>query len=835
MFERRLKIFLAVLVSSGLVLFGRAFSLQVLGRDEWARAEQKLTTRPPELTETTRGRILDVHGVPLAVDAPATDACVDYRAIVDPPDPKWVTEIATNRLKARYGSDFSRASHTFTAAQRKAMVADAGKQVVADVNAMWAKLAEKYHPADPEAAALAASDPRAALDEVRRGIVREVELRRRMLWTYAYRKAEARTAQGGRLLRWLGFGGNPSGGTDEPSSGGPDIDSYIVTTGEQQASHVVLHALDADACNDLGKQLERFPGLSLKPSTHRFYPLHDVACHVLGQTSAPSVDQLKLTKDDDPTRQYVSTETDVGREGVEALCEPLLRGVRGRIDRRPGDDAIVSQQDFVPGQDVRLTIDADLQARAQHMLEHVVIKSNKGELVTPADGISMHAAAVVLDVRTNEVRALASNPAFDVNDLATRYSALVGDTLDEPLRNRATSDAMNPGSTAKPLIGIGAITQGVLGAHEGIECTGYLRLPVNTPDGKPTGRMLTYRSGRCWVASEYTLAELYNDTKDWPHPVTSYAHHPIPVPHKGRFGNPDGFLCFSDAIERSCNVFFETTADRLGPGGVDHWLDAFGIGRPTGIGIHESPGLRPSQWHGVPPDPRLANCSSGIGEGTVWATPLQIANVAATLARGSWMRPRLLTAETQARLDAVSPPSKNRPPDVFDLHLDPEGMRQAREGMVAVVDDGVDYTAADGTTRRAYIGTGHIDHPAWLQVAAKTGTAEVSRLTVWKTDDKGNRTRELLQPVTRDGTETATPWYRSNNAKDKTVTQDWYMGYAPADDPQVAFAVLIEYAGSSGGLAGGPVATQLLDACIADGYLHPPGTTAPTAEPASRP
>ena len=444
----------------------------------------------------------------------------------------------------------------------------------------------------------------------------------------------------------------------------------------------------------------------------------------------------------------------------------------------------------------------------------------------------MHAAAVVLDVRTNQVLALASNPTFDVNELDTRYAALAADTLEGPLLNRAVVDAVNPGSTAKPMVGIGAITQGAIGPHDGIECTGYLILPAVPPTAAaattgpttaPIAKPIRYaKAGRCWVASEYTPQEIYDHEllrpDIWPHPARSAAHHPIPMPLVPKFGLDPGFLCYADAVERSCNVYFETVADRLGPAGMDRWLEAFGIGRVTGIGLRESPGLRPSQAHGRDPDPRLANCYAGIGQGAVLATPLQIANEAATFARGGvWMRPRLLGDDTQAALDAAAPPSPSRPKDRVELNLDAEGLRQAKDGMAGVA---------------AEIGL-RAGRPAWVAAEAKTGTAQVSPLMTTVTEPDGRKVRRLLEPAVRGGPETATPWYRSNSAADKTVTHNWVMGYAPADNPQVAFAVLIEYGGSSGGQAAGPVAGGILDACVADGYLREPGAAAtrPTTQP----
>ena len=860
MYERRLKILLAVMVLAGVALFGRAFSLQVVHRADYAKIELQMSTRPPELTATTRGRILDRTGRVMAVDTACTDACVDYRAITDPPDPKWVADVATARVKAKYGADYR---HQFPLDARRKFLADAEADVRHDLADMWATLAFLNRPADPQAAADAAADPRAAMDEIRRGIVRQVEMRRRVLWTNAYRKSRDQLATNtGGWRRWLGLSSGPAvatpvavpdSGDDPDADTGADIDAFQMTTGEQRSPHVVLHALDPDACGVLGKMMERTPCLTLRPSMHRWYPLHEDGCHVLGRVANPSSAELRRTKDADPTRRFEPDDV-VGREGLEALCEPLLRGVRGRIDRPAGaaaddDAAAVNRTDFIAGQDVATTIDADLQGRVQQLLKHVVIKEVGGGLVTPIDGVSMHAAVVVLDVRTNEVLALASNPTFDVNDLEARYAALAGDTLEEPLRNRAVVDAMNPGSTAKPMVGLGAITQGSIGPHEGIECTGFLILPVLGPDGRPTGKMQPpyKRVARCWVASEHENLQKLTDFSllhpdVWPEPIVSWAHHPIPYPHKGIFGNPDGFLCYSDALERSCNVYFETVADRLGPVGIDHWLEAFGIGRPTGIGLYESAGQRPSQARVMPNDPRLDNCFAGIGQGGVLATPLQIANEASTIARGGvWMRPRLLTADTQRQLDAVTRPSPTRPPDAVDLHLDPEGLRQANVGMVAVVEaKPTIWTLAE------------LKRPDWLTVAAKTGTADVSPLTVWSTDAQGKRVRVPLPPVVRGQPETATPWYRTNhnnssdtdnnNKKEKiTVTQNWYMGYAPADHPQVAFAVLIEYAGSSGGWPAAPWRPASSTPASPTATFAPPAgrrrgpTTGPTTGPLTGP
>src|SRR5207249_109632 len=108
--------------------------------------------------------------------------------------------------------------------------------------------------------------------------------------------------------------------------------------------------------------------------------------------------------------------------------------------------------------------------------------------------------------------------------------------LDAPLLNRATQSQLEPGSTIKPVVGLAAITQGLnvpgVGAmtiKTGIHCTGYLVL---------SGRKMP--NGRCWVASKWF------DVLGG-----AVANHPVPpeAPHRGVYGNPDGYLCYADALE----------------------------------------------------------------------------------------------------------------------------------------------------------------------------------------------------------------------------------------------------------------------------------------------
>jgi penicillin-binding protein 2 len=662
--------------------------------------------------------------------------------------------MANARLVARLGSD----AGTPHSAKRAALLPAEINQVLVDIKTMWDTLAQL----NPEIAGDLHADPQAAIDQIRKGIIESVQMRRRSFSTHNQERAEARSNS-----VWFKF---LAGSTDTIS------DNSLGVVSDETEPHVVLPALDANACNFLGKRLEQFPGLVLRASTHRSYPLKTIACHLLGRMSRVTGADVERGKKENlgELREYLPNDS-IGREGVEALCEPLLRGTRGKIQKQVSDGSVISQQDFIPGKDVRLSIDTDLQKQVEYMLSHVVEQDLEGHYLTPPEGVSMHAAAVVLDVKTNQVRVMASNPGFDVNDLQTRYAALISDTLNEPLRDRATSDECEPGSTVKPLIGLGAITQGAIGPMDTINCTGILILPG---DGKDKTPRRIDGAARCWFLSEHVvLPPAYQHTN----------------------------LTFAHALERSCDIFFETVADRLGRDGVNHWYEQFGFGRPTGIGIYERSGLRPEQWKA--PLQRVDYCLAGMGQGKVLATPLQVANEAATIARGGiWMRPTLLASETQAELNEVHSQSGSVP-DSIDLHLSPEALAQAKIGMVDVVD--------------APAGTGKLDHPGYT-LAAKTGTAETSPLglKVKTRDAAGNIIDAPLAPVQRGGAEGIAPWYRASGYG--KFIHGWFMGYAPVENPQIAFCVLVEYSGVGGSLSAGPVAKQMLEAFDRAGYLHPP-------------
>lgn len=782
MFERRLKIFLLILgiAVGGLLL--RAAQLQIVQRDYWRR-EASDELKKVKYLDTDRGAIVDRKGRELAADRPCVNACVDYRAIVYPADPKWLREIAGKRLAARMGDAW-----THTPKKQREKLRDAEAPLVQkDIDSMWDKLAEL------------SDKSREDIERTRQDILQRVELRKKLAWYHAYERAVKNgggEADESKFEKWLTADGD----------GGAPIDNFKINVAEETASHVILHAINLDVQNELGRHNERYPGLELRPGLHRYYPYEDIACHLLGHLGKVGPDEIKADPNHKDQRRAYLPNDDIGGSGLERLCEPALRGTLGCVTSIYGEENSRTTEPPTPGQTVHSTIDIDLQQEIQTFFASATLHDPKGhpdkngQFPVLEEHAVLHGAAVLLDVKTNQVLAMVSYPTYDLNHFDDIYQQLHDDLINEPLRDRATESQLEPGSTVKPLVGLSAITAGVMKVNEGIECTGYLVLPVN-------GRMHTYsRMGRCWVASGF--AEKLKELGMTP------AHHPIPFPHQGHDGNPDGWLTYSDALERSCNVYFETVADRMGMARLTDWMGRFGLGRHTGIGIEEYKGRVPGGVKGDTGNRRATCFFGGIGQSYVAATPIQMANVAATIARGGiWMRPELVAPDpATGRLPPLRAGALEGP-DVVDLHLDPQAVAACRLGMINVVDG------------RA--GTGKMAHMNDLLIAGKTGTAQAAPFKILLRDPKGkplldadgNRQYTMFQPSTPDNPNSELPWYRGTGTKDNyKLDHAWMIGFAPANDPKIAFAVLVEYGGSGGGAAA-DVVNASLEACIAHGYL----------------
>lgn len=244
-----------------------------------------------------------------------------------------------------------------------------------------------------------------------------------------------------------------------------------------------------------------------------------------------------------------------------------------------------------------------------------------------------------------------------------------------------------------------------------------------------------------------------------------------------RTGQGHGETTLADALCRSCNVYFYDAAQRIGPEALEDWARRCGFGAPTGIDLPgERGGTVPSSRR-KPGDPKWfpgTTRQMGVGQATLATTPLQVARLMAAVANGGELvRPRVVQ-ETPARPASASPNGIElvefaEPAAKAGLRIEgltPGTLERIREGLLAVVEDPR--------------GTGGLVRLDGIAVAGKTGTAE-------------------------------TGGGRPDHA--------WFAGYAPADQPRVAFVVLLEN-GGSGGKAAGPVAREFVRALSAAGLLR---------------
>jgi len=331
-----------------------------------------------------------------------------------------------------------------------------------------------------------------------------------------------------------------------------------------------------------------FPGVDIRATLARYYPLGQVTAHVVGYTGIISPGELANL---DPA-EYTNT-SQVGKIGIEGSYESLLHGSMGT--RQVETDAqgrvvrVVSYTPPVPGSNLYLSIDVRLQVAAEKAL---------------AD---YNGAVVAINPRNGEVLALVSTPTFDPNQFVGGISpsdfAKLNTSPNQPLFNRALRGQYPPGSTIKPFLALAALNYGVVNPFKDLLCPGYFYLPSNP-----------------------------NPYRDW---------------KRGGHGEID----LPNAITQSCDVYFYTVALKLGIDRIHEYLTTqLGFGEPTGIDLMgERDGVVPSpEWkRKILHAPWYLGdlVIVGIGQGYLLVTPLQLADgVAAISMHGERFVPHLLHA-----------------------------------------------------------------------------------------------------------------------------------------------------------------------------------------------
>lgn len=409
--------------------------------------------------------------------------------------------------------------------------------------------------------------------------------------------------------------------------------------------------LDDTALASVAVDLHAMPGVVVDAQLTRDYPYGEALSHVLGYVGRVSADDL----DELDTERYRGT-LHIGKVGVEKRYEPLLHGkpgfhhietnAHGRVLR------VLEKQAPEPGKNLRLYLDLDLQREAVAALG------------------DQRGAIVALDPATGGVLAMVSNPSYDANLFVEGISysdfAQLRGSLDTPLLNRAVQGQYPPGSTIKPLIGLGALERDFVTPDTAIPDPGWYRLP---------GDDRRYR--------------------DWTLRVRGTGHAETVDLHM--------------AIAESCDTYFYDLAHRMGIDTMAEALQPYGLGQRTGIDTTgEQDGILPSsQWKrtalGEPWYPG-ETISAGIGQGYMLATPLQLAQAAMMLAnKGESFVPSVVHRVGDLTVGGVQ-----RPPQ----EIDEDDWKAVVAGMVDVVH------SPRGTAASIAKGIGY-------QMAGKTGTSQV--------------------------------------------------------------------------------------------------------------
>ena len=377
--------------------------------------------------------------------------------------------------------------------------------------------------------------------------------------------------------------------------------------------------LASDACKETMEYLTahsyEFPGISTEEVYYRVYVDDAYASHIIGYVHAISQEEYEALKDEGYSRDDI-----IGKTGVEKAAEAYLKGTNGTRVVYRDKDGIIKTLSYTPpvaGNDVYLTIDYSLQSKTIQILEETIadIVSMKDDVKNFGDANA--ASAVVENVKTGEILAMASYPYYDNNIFvapstdAAAQQAIIDLFQDPsaPALNRATQGLYPIGSTIKPLISIAALESETITSKTVVDCQRRMTI---------SGRIHSCLSRH-------------------------------------------GEVSLITALAKSCNVYFYTVGVNTGIDNIDHWAKAFGLGEKTGIEIAEYAGyrsnpatmkLRERDIYHVWSDSDTAQ--SSIGQLYTLFTPLQLSNYAAALSNGGYINtPHVLAKVVNAAGEIV--------------------------------------------------------------------------------------------------------------------------------------------------------------------------------------
>ena len=392
-------------------------------------------------------------------------------------------------------------------------------------------------------------------------------------------------------------------------------------------------------------------GLVLQPAYQRYYPRQDTACHIIGYAGKTRRLPTGPIQEGDPIFEELE-----GREGLELTFESDLRGTAGSVNVLFSPDGKrLSEETLrrpVPGRNVVTTIDYNIQKYCENALKK---------------GARNGGAYVIMDIRTGDILAMASNPGYDLNQFIPgihpeAYKKLLEDKK-LPLFARTFRGQYPPASTFKIVTALGALNSTKVTSRTSYDCDNAMSIGD--------------RVFRNWNK------------------------------------NGEGSMNVITAIKRSCNTWFYQAALDAGSDSILNMAQHMGFGERTGIPLNaEAMGFVPTNaWMMQHEGHKLSQgdlANISIGQGRVLATPLQVCQCMAALADGVEMKQPRLVKQVQDVSDHVVMATEVSVKRRVDLNMDDRGV--VVKGMVAVV-------SGDN-------GTGSAADIKYAQIAGKTGTAQ---------------------------------------------------------------------------------------------------------------
>jgi penicillin-binding protein 2 len=369
------------------------------------------------------------------------------------------------------------------------------------------------------------------------------------------------------------------------------------------------------------------PELDTIVAHRRVYPRNGFMAHLVGYVGEVSEQMLNQAR-----WELYNPGDVVGKSGVELEYNPTLMGKNGSrqvlVNSRGKEVGQLDEKPAVPGKQLKLTVDIDLQIAAEQALD------------------GRNGAIVAMDPRNGEILAMVSRPTYDTNDFSPRISReewmkLVNDD-DHPLLNKAIQAQLAPGSVFKIIMATAGLQEGIAQDMK-VTCNG--------------GANFYGRYFKCWVVAEHRV---------------------------------HGVVDISKGIYQSCDVFFYTLAERLGIGRIAKYATMFGLGQKSGIDLpQEVSGVMPSEewkirnfkqkWYAG------ETISVGIGQGAIAATPIQLARAIGAIASGGLLvRPHVTDPRD---LPSGMVPASNVPDEVR-IPIDPRNWDTITDAMAGVVNPG---------------------------------------------------------------------------------------------------------------------------------------------------